>query len=102
MAGLVPAIHVFKQSWMSGTRPGMTVEAVGWAKAHCAVPTHGGHASLCPPYGRPRLHQPRLLHGGVDEGGEERVRLEGPRLQLWVELHADEPGMVRDLDDLRQ
>src|SRR5689334_13733277 len=28
MAGLVPAIHVFaqKKTWMSGTRPGMTVE----------------------------------------------------------------------------
>src|SRR5690606_8036448 len=48
------------------------------------------------------LHQPRLLHGGADEGGEERVRLEGPRFQLWMELHADEPGMVGDLDDLRQ
>ena len=30
------------------------------------------------------------------------MRFEGPRLQFGVELHADEPGVVRDLDDLRQ
>jgi hypothetical protein len=30
MAGLVPAIHVFKpeKTWMPGTRPGMTVHTV--------------------------------------------------------------------------
>ena len=41
------------------------------------------------------LHQPALLHRGPDEGREQRVRLERPRLQLGMELHADEPGMVR-------
>src|SRR5207237_9772934 len=30
------------------------------------------------------------------------MRLKGPRLQLGVELHADEPGMVLVFDDLRQ
>src|SRR5689334_24737245 len=30
------------------------------------------------------------------------MRLKGPRLQLGMELHADEPGMVLILDDLRQ
>ncbi len=30
------------------------------------------------------------------------MRREGLRLQLGMELHADEPGMVRQLDDLRQ
>jgi hypothetical protein len=49
-----------------------------------------------------RLHQPRLVHGGADEGGEERVRAEGPRFELGVELDADEPGMVGHLHDLRQ
>src|ERR1700754_1255797 len=38
-------------------RRGKTISRVAWAKAHRAVPTvnhdarHGGHASLCPPYG---------------------------------------------------
>ena len=35
MAGLVPAIHVFdswlENSWMPGTRPGMTIH-FGWIK----------------------------------------------------------------------
>src|SRR5665648_913460 len=48
------------------------------------------------------LHQAALLHGGADEGFEQRMRLKRPRLQFGMELHADEPGMVRDLDDLRQ
>jgi len=34
MAGLVPAIHVFladaAKTWMPGTRPGMTVFAIGY------------------------------------------------------------------------
>ncbi len=37
---------------------------------------------------------------GGDEGGEERVRARGARLQLGVELTADEPRMLRQLDDL--
>jgi hypothetical protein len=48
------------------------------------------------------LDQPALLHRRADEGAEERVRLEGPGLELRVELHRDEPGMVGALDDLRQ
>src|SRR5207302_10125074 len=50
----------------------------------------------------PGLHQPALHHRGLDEGRKQRVRLKGPRLQLGVELHADEPGMVFVFDDLRQ
>src|SRR5579862_3222523 len=49
-----------------------------------------------------QLHQPRLVDGGLDERGEERVRLERARFQLGVKLHADEPRMLRDLDDLGQ
>src|SRR5205085_6891632 len=39
--------------------------------------------------------QPALLHRSLDEAGEERVRVEGLGLQLRMELHADEPGMIR-------
>ena len=39
------------------------------------------------------LNQPALAHGGFDEGGKERVRIERLRFQLGMELHADEPGM---------
>src|SRR5262249_59941023 len=49
-----------------------------------------------------KLDQPRLIDRGADEGGEQRVRLEWPRFELWVELHADEPGMIWPLDNLRQ
>src|SRR5581483_4968186 len=38
--------------------------------------------------------------GGGDESGEERMRARRPRLQLGVELAAEEPRMVRELDDL--
>src|SRR6266496_2806672 len=60
-----------------------------------------------PQWSKPRtaagkLHQPALLHRRLDEGGEQRVRLERPGFQLGVELHADEPGMVLVFDDLRQ
>src|SRR5437763_4774060 len=49
-----------------------------------------------------RLHQPALLDGRLDEGGEQRVRLERAGFQLRVELHPDEPRMILVLDDLRQ
>src|SRR5215475_15400391 len=45
------------------------------------------------------LHQPALLDCCADEGGEQRVRLESPRFQLGMELHADEPGMIIVLND---
>src|SRR3954470_22350605 len=51
---------------------------------------------------RAPLHQPALRDRGLDEGRKQRVRLEGPRLQLGMELHADEPGMVLIFHDLRQ
>ena len=35
-----------------------------------------------------------------DEPGEQRMRARGPRLQLGMELAADEPRMIRQLDDL--
>src|SRR6266566_1354158 len=54
------------------------------------------------PYTVPKLNQPRLIEGGLDERGEQRVRLERLRLKLGMELDADEPGVVRNLDDLRQ
>src|SRR5690606_18475066 len=49
-----------------------------------------------------RLNQPALLERGADEGRKERVRFEGFRLQLRMELDSDEPGMLGQLDDLRQ
>ena len=81
---------------------------VDWSEALSLKDKRLGFADamerLCAGNNRMRqfLHQTALLHRGADEGGKERVRLEGPRFQLRVELHADEPGMVGDLDDLRQ
>src|SRR5690554_2383614 len=48
------------------------------------------------------LHQTALLDRRFHEGAEQRMRLEGLRLQLRMILHADIPGMIRYLDDLRQ
>src|SRR5690349_14740116 len=43
-----------------------------------------------------------VLDRGAHEVAEQRVRLHGLGLELGVELHADEPGMVRQFDDLDQ
>src|SRR5262245_9396835 len=48
------------------------------------------------------LHQPALLNCCADERREQRVRLEWPRFQLGMELHADKPGMIFVLDDFGQ
>ena len=41
-----------------------------------------------------------LLVGRADKGPEQRVRAQGLRLEFRVELAAEEPGVVSDLDDL--
>src|SRR3954470_22463990 len=46
--------------------------------------------------------QPGLVQRGADERREQRVRLERLRLELRMKLHADEPRMVGELDDLGQ
>src|SRR5215831_12003072 len=48
------------------------------------------------------LHEPALFHRRGDEACKQGMRFEGPRLQFRVELHADEPRVVGELDDLRQ
>ena len=48
------------------------------------------------------LNQPTVMYGRFDIGGEERVRFERLRFQFRMKLHADEPRMVRNLDDFRQ
>src|SRR5882724_3200742 len=48
------------------------------------------------------LHQPALIHRCADEGREQRVRLERPRFQLGMELHADKPGVILVFDRLGQ
>src|SRR5262245_51356175 len=53
-------------------------------------------------HGRCRMTAGRRLVrvAGLDESGEQRVRLERLRRELRVELHRDIPGMRRQLDDL--
>src|SRR5262249_14013380 len=46
--------------------------------------------------------QAGLVDGRADEGSEQRVRLKRFGFELRVELHADIPGMIGKLDDLRQ
>src|SRR5579885_3491873 len=48
------------------------------------------------------LYQPASFDRRTDEGGEQRVRCEGPRFQLGMELHADEPRVVFIFDDFRK
>src|ERR1700730_11749534 len=47
-------------------------------------------------------NQARLIKGRADERREERVRLEGFRFELGMELHADEPRVIGKLDDFGQ
>src|SRR5919106_1746425 len=42
-----------------------------------------------------------LVERGLHKGREQGVRRERARFQLGMELHADEPGMSGQLDDLR-
>jgi len=35
-----------------------------------------------------------VFEGRADEGGEERVRLQRLRFEFWMELTAEEPGMI--------
>src|SRR3989304_5486687 len=57
-----------------------------------------------PPLARPAgmVLTPPVGEGGLDEGGEERMRLPRPGAQLRVELAGHEPGMVGELDDLHE
>src|SRR5262249_48944092 len=71
-------------------------------KAHLAASTPALMHAVWHVWSANRLHQSRLLDRSADEGGEERVWRKRPRFQLGMELHADEPGMVRHLDDLRE
>ena len=48
------------------------------------------------------LYQPALHHRGLNERGEQRMRLERARFQFGMELHPDEPGMILIFDDFRQ
>src|SRR3954452_6653006 len=54
------------------------------------------------PFQRLTSDEPALVERCADEAGEERVRLERTALELRMELDADEPWMVRPLDDFRQ
>ena len=42
----------------------------------------------------------RVLAGGSDEGGKERMRREGAALKLGMELASKEEGVARELDHL--
>ena len=48
------------------------------------------------------LNQPALLERRADEIPEQRVRIERLGFQFGVELDADVPWMVLELDDFRQ
>src|SRR5213592_545435 len=60
----------------------------------------GGGAGLHRRLAR-RVRQP-VGAGGADESREQRVGPRRPRLELGVELAADEPWMIRQLDDLHE
>src|SRR3990172_6370498 len=66
------------------------------------VPTITSRGS--PPLARPVdiLLTASVGEGGLDEGGEERVRLPRPGAQLRVELAGHEPGVVGELDDFHE
>src|SRR5271166_436943 len=47
-------------------------------------------------------HQARLVERRPDKRGEQWMRLERLRFQLWMELYADEPRVVGKFDNFRQ
>ena len=55
-----------------------------------------------PPKSDRLLDEARLVERGADERSEERVRFEGLRFELGMELHADEPRVILKLDYFRQ
>src|SRR4051812_3620676 len=61
-----------------------------------------GEATRLPYHGRRGMVPLRALVrvAGVDESGEERVRLERLRLELGMELHRHVPRVLRQLEDL--
>src|SRR5258708_31361103 len=79
-----------------GSLPIVTLPAWTWRGVVASV----GIVMLAPV--RTRSHQAGLVKCGANEGGKERVRLERFRFELGMELHADEPGMAGELDDLGQ
>ena len=49
-----------------------------------------------------QLHQPALLHGSLNEASKQGVRFEWAALEFRMELDADEPWMIRPLNDFGQ
>ena len=41
-----------------------------------------------------------IVEAGADEGGKERMRRERLGLEFWMELAAEEPGVIGHFDDL--
>ena len=77
-----------------GAHPAYVWNTFGIRMEYIAGPPRNGASG--------RSDQSLFLFRGADEISEKRVRSEGLRLQFRVELDADEPGMVLDLDDLGQ
>src|SRR5215204_311764 len=57
--------------------------------------TLSGHS-----FGRVTPVRDFVLMAGLDEAGEQRMRLQRLRLELGMELHRHVPRMARQLDDL--
>src|SRR5215467_13511323 len=77
------------------SRAGPSLASWDGVRVGCTVETETNEGTFA-------LHQPALFHRRGDEARKQGMRLEGPRLQFRVELHADKPGVVGQLDDLRQ
>ena len=79
---------------------GPTMECVGAQLLHKCDILQDYRVWLMP--SRPNLDEARLMQGCLDETGKERMRIERLGFQLRVELYADEPRMIRALDDFRK
>src|SRR6186713_3184000 len=79
-SSLAPERHALQRHPSEGRRPGH-------------IKTRARVKEL--PHAAARSNQPALLHRRSNEARKQRVRLEGARLEFGMELHADEPGMIR-------
>src|SRR5579863_7473583 len=101
----VSAWHISMAWARDSSAQGPAIRASGRSLAKVMLPmlTRCGAAFIPALYSRGReLDQPRLPDRRLDEGLEQRMGLEGLRLQLRMELDANEPRMLGQLDDLGQ
>src|SRR6202142_3039762 len=91
-----PDVHVRPASLVGGARRPVWTPAAGLESCPTLSWSYRSGLELAGRALAPRAE----AGGGADEGREQRMRLEGPGLELGMELAAQSPGVIRQLADL--